>query len=396
MRIQPDAALQRMVAQAGKLRARFRAESREADRLTRIPDAVFTDVQNSGILDAFLPDQRDGLEVPMLTYQDMMVELSQGDGGMAWAVNLLAQGPWMLKSAFSGEAVAEVLGTSGRARIAQMVIPTTCRARREPGGIFISEGEWRFNSGVYHADWDILGVTLGESPPQRVLVVLPISQIEILGDWDTIGLRGSGSSSVRVRDTFVPEHRVTTGFAESRQARGSGVPGDEYWMYRAEFVPVASNILTLPIIGMARAVLEARIEKTHGRSIPYTTYSDEAKAPVTHLQVGQASAEIDAADRLVSSGLARVETATRTGETLSVEERLRMRRDTGLANHLLWSAVNGLVDGAGGAFASSANLLNRFWRDTRVATLHAGLNSRAALEAYGRLRCGQDPGTNLY
>lgn len=382
-----------LAASASMLSKRFRLQGHESDRIARIPDSLFEEIQRCGILDAFLPRQYGGLELSPLQYQESIIELSSGDGGMGWAVNLLAQGPWMLKSLFRAAAIEEVLGTSGGARIAQMVMPRVCEARRVDGGIHIVESIWGFNSAVHHANWDILGITVSSPEQSHAMAVLPISDVEILNDWDVMGLRGSGSSSVRVRDVFVPEHRLAAGFTADPE---TAIDDDEHWMYRAEFVPLASNILTLPIIGMARAMLEIFIHSIHGRPILYTAYADQSQAPVTHLEVGRASAEIDAAQRLVQDGMAQVEAATRNGETLSTSERLRLRRDTGFANQLLWEAVDRLAAGAGGALARSSNLLGRFWRDTRIATLHAGLCSHTAFEAYGRFRCGLDPATTLY
>ena len=36
---------------------------------------------------------------------------------------------------------------------------------------------------------------------------MPFTDIEIIDDWHVLGLAGTGSRSLRLRDVFVPEHR---------------------------------------------------------------------------------------------------------------------------------------------------------------------------------------------
>ena len=36
---------------------------------------------------------------------------------------------------------------------------------------------------------------------------MPFTEIEIIDDWHVLGLAGTGSRSLRLRDVFVPEHR---------------------------------------------------------------------------------------------------------------------------------------------------------------------------------------------
>ena len=75
--------------------------------------------------------------------------------------------------------------------------------------------------------------------------------------------------------------------------------------------------------------------------------------------------------------------------------RAMVRRDAGMASQLIWEAVDGLASGSGGSFAASNNLVNRYWRDVRVAGLHGVLCTTTSFELYGRLLCGQETNTPL-
>ena len=69
--------------------------------------------------------------------------------------------------------------------------------------------------------------------------------------------------------------------------------------------------------------------------------------------------------------------------------RAKVRRDAGMASQLIWEAVDLLASGCGGSFAASSNLVNRYWRDVRVASLHGVLCTTTSFELYGRLLSGR-------
>ena len=44
----------------------------------------------------------------------------------------------------------------------------------------------------------------------RGAAMVPMSDVNILNDWDTIGLRGSGSSNVSMENVFIPDERIVS------------------------------------------------------------------------------------------------------------------------------------------------------------------------------------------
>ena len=49
----------------------------------------------------------------------------------------------------------------------------------------------------------------GREEASRYLII-PVREAEILDDWHAMGMRGTGSFSLMLRDVFVPEHRTVT------------------------------------------------------------------------------------------------------------------------------------------------------------------------------------------
>ncbi len=77
-----------------------------------------------------------------------------------------------------------------------------------PGGWRLS-GRYPFSSGCDYAQWAIIGAFLGEKgdPRHIAYLLVPLAEVEIVDDWQVLGLLGTGSKSLVLHDVFVPEHR---------------------------------------------------------------------------------------------------------------------------------------------------------------------------------------------
>src|SRR5260370_29434137 len=135
---------------------------------------------------------------------------------------------------------------------------------------------------------------------QLAFAVIPITDVRILDDWDTVGVRGSGSSSVAVRDVFVPDIRVSRADS-ARSGLYKFTQLEHEWLYRAAFTPLAQIIIAFPALGAGLAALDIFTEQLPRRAITASPYSKQGEAPVTHLQLGEASAKIDAARMIIAN-----------------------------------------------------------------------------------------------
>src|ERR1051326_6785901 len=92
----------------------------------------------------------------------------------------------------------------GRSRTPPRVI-----ARPVEGG-YILNGEWDYVSGCDIATHVIGGISVIEDdkdPDARVAIV-DRADFSIVDNWDTIGMRGTGSRKVVIHDAFVPGYRT--------------------------------------------------------------------------------------------------------------------------------------------------------------------------------------------
>jgi 3-hydroxy-9,10-secoandrosta-1,3,5(10)-triene-9,17-dione monooxygenase len=383
-----------IVGAATSLIPTLRSRSAEGDALARLPNSTIVDFEKARLFDMVVPRVYGGLQCSLRTFMDVVVELGRGDGSAAWTLALLAGGTWMAATLYPKHVVDEVF--SGRnSRVAGVFAPRKVKTKRVDGGVLIEEGLWSFNSGVHHAEWDVLSFPIFDDSGQLIdtgAALIPISEVVLLNDWDTIGLRGSGSTSVAVQNVFVPNERIALLSKILKEDYASAHLRNEP-LYRLPVISFHVTKLVFPALGMAKAALDLFLEKASHRGIPYTPYEKQNEAVITHLQAGEASAKIDAAELMLRRAVDELEASVAGDMRITVEQRARIRRDAGAASELIWQAVDQLAGASGGSFAYAGNLMNRLWRDVRVATLHGGIYTSFTNELFGRILCGQEPNT---
>src|SRR5437660_1720104 len=116
-----------------------------------------------------------------------------------------------------------------------------------------------------------------------------------------------------------------------------------------------------------------------------------AELTTVQMRVAEASACIDAARLLMFRDLAEAfETAAR-GDPISVDVRLRNRRDQAFCVRLLVAAIDALFLAAGGQGLFLSQPLQRAWRDAHAAASHISLNWDSTGSMYGQFMLGLEP-----
>ena len=238
----------------------------------------------------------------------------------------------------------------------------------------------------------MLGVPMFDAAGEPIgpgIAIVPMSDVNILNDWDTSGLRGSGSSNVSMENVFIPNERIVglMPSVEGRQQRT--FPGAT--PYNSAFTPLMVILLSFPALGAGMHMLENFLERLPNRDIKLTPYTKQGEAAVTHLQVGQASSKIDAAKLIIANGCREIDEWAEREDYMPRDIRARICRDSAVADQLVWEAVDLLATASGGTFSHHGNVLNRIWQDVKVATMHPYISLASHFELYGRVLCGVEP-----
>ncbi|MEV8442900.1 acyl-CoA dehydrogenase family protein [Actinosynnema sp. NPDC051121] len=343
----------------------------------------------SGLLRLTLPARYGGYEADTRTVVDVMSELALGDGAASWVGTVWTISTW-LTGLFPDHVQDEVFG-SGDVRISGTFAPSAVGVPTE-GGIVLN-GKWGFNSAAPQSTWNAhaaVRVVDGQQP-EPIVVLVPMSDLEIIDDWHASGMRGSGSVTTVAKDVFVPDDRVLPMMPVLLEGRHSSVLNATSKLWQIPFLPWASAVTTGTHHGLARAAYAAFMERLPTRKITYTDYEHQAHAPLTHIQVADATARIDEAGFHAHRVAALVD--GKVGEPWSLHDRVSARLDLGLTVQRAREAIDILSNASGASSVMSTVPIQRIARDSQVISMHAYHHADTNLELYGRVVCGLEPNT---
>src|SRR5271157_1673870 len=257
-------------------------------------------------------------------------------------------------------------------------------ARRVPGGWRLS-GHYPFSSGCDYAQWAIIGAFLAEKgdPRHVAYLLVPLAEVEIVDDWQVLGLLGTGSKSLILRDLFVPEHRsvmVSDLFAGTPP--GALVHPD-YPVLRAPRGFLVSYSLPPVAIALGRRALDIACTGLAGRVSRGVTRV--AQSEVVQMAIGEAAAAIDVATLLLHTGRESSTAAVSSGRKITEAEALRARRDMTFAQHQVGWALERLCELDGAQWVCDSDQLGAIRRDVMTLLTHHPASRQAAMAPYGRM-----------
>ncbi|MEZ0077316.1 acyl-CoA dehydrogenase family protein [Planotetraspora sp. GP83] len=379
-----------LVRRASELVPTLRKNAAWSEENRRIHDESIEALADAGIFKMRVPARYGGYESDTRTLVDVAAQLGRADGSTAWTASVYWIPTWMT-CLFPDEVQDEVFSTPD-VRVCGTLSPTAMAAPVS-GGVVVN-GKWGFVSGAWHAHWqEIVAIQVSpEGEPMPIMALVPRSELEIIDDWHTSGLRGTGSVTTVAQDLFVPAERVLPLPAVLTEQYASKINAASP-IYRAPLLPVASASSVGTVIGMADAAQEAFFERLPGRKITYTNYASQSEAPLTHLQVADATMKIDEARFHAERLAGTVDTKGEQGEPWTLEERARVRADMGAVCRLGKEAVDIFALASGGSSIYTDVPIQRIARDIQSVNLHALMHPNTNAELYGRILCGLEPNT---
>lgn len=379
-----------LVRRASEMVALLQKHAKWTEENRRLHDDVVDAMAEAGIFKLRTPVRYGGYESDTRTLVEVASELGRGDGSSSWVASVYWIPTWMTCQ-FPDEVQDEVFSTPN-VRVCGTLSPSAM-ATPVDGGVKVN-GKWGFISGALHAHWqEIIAILVPpEGEPYPVMALVPLSDLLIVDDWYTGGLKGTGSVSTVAQDLFIPRERVLP-LPEILQERYASEKNADRPIYRPPLLPVASASSVGTLIGLARGAKETFFKRLPNRKITYTSYESQREAPLTHLQVAEASQKIDQAELIANRLATTVDTKGVDGSPWKLEERVRARADLGTVVQLAREAVDIFATASGGGSIYNDVPIQRIARDVQAVSLHALMHPNTNAELYGRVLCGLEPNT---
>jgi resorcinol 4-hydroxylase (FADH2) len=384
-----------LVERANELAPVFLERTDQTERDGRVSDELTQIVKAAGLNRISQPKASGGFGYPPSAVFKVCFEMARSCPSTAWCTMVANSNAWFA-SYWPAEVHREIWSNDFNSMVAISGIPVG-KGRKVDGGYEIW-GAWPWASNSDNCEWAIVSSAIadleGEKPETQWFIV-PMSELVIdQASWDMAGMQGTGSKTLVCKDPlFVPElWRVKLAQVASDTTPGRFIPGNTLASYN--FATLSGVVLLGPVLGMAQGALDAFTDylkaKVKTTLVAGATVTVGA-TPAAQMRVADASARIDAAIALVLSSIEPFEAKVAAGEGVSIEERVRIRRNIGFAARQAFDAMNILVEGAGASSFAMKSRFQRFWRDLVVSNGHVTLDTDGIYQMYGQERFGIPP-----
>ncbi|HEY7581284.1 MAG TPA: acyl-CoA dehydrogenase family protein [Acetobacteraceae bacterium] len=352
------------------------------DAARDVPRETIAEFHRAGILRILQPRRFGGLQLRFSLFSRIVETITEVCASSGWVYAVLGEHQWLLAS-YPLEAQIDVWGGDPLA-VASSSLAPRAMAERTAGGWRLS-GSFPFSSGSSHAQWAIIGAFLDRpaDPAAIAYLLVPFSEIEVVDDWYVLGLAGTGSRTLKLRDVFVPEHRSVM----LADLLAGTVPGAEVHAdYPLIQAPRGLMVnYSLPPVAVALGNRALRVALATLRAKVSRGVSTLAASEFVQMTVAEAAAAIDAATLTMHSGRAKAEALVAKGEPIPQEYVARTRRDMTYAQHQVQWAVERLVEVCGAQSAYDSDPLGRIRRDVLTVLTHNIASRQAAMGAWGKV-----------
>ncbi|WP_370601570.1 acyl-CoA dehydrogenase family protein [Pseudomonas nitroreducens] len=336
-----------------------RQRRQEFDLRSHVPRDMIERFKQVGIYRAATPKCFGGSAMPPAEFLRLIERISEADGSAGWVASFGSASTYL--AALPRESQAELYAKGPDLVFAGGLFPLQ-PAEQVEGGWKVT-GTWKFASGCKGAD--VLGVGIGAAGPggRPRTALLPASQVDIVENWEVVGLKGTGSHDLRLDGVFV-EDRWTF-------IRGGEATIDEP-LYRYPTIAYAAQVLAVVNLGLGRAALDEVTRMASGGGI--TGAPKLADRAYVRIEVGKAEADLRGARSFFYDATEEVWASILAGNPVTPEQVSLLRLAAVHVSRAGAAAVQRAYGLAGTSAIYLGNPLQRYLRDSMVVTQHAFLS----------------------
>ena len=359
-----------------RLGPRFADRAAEADAEGRFVRENYADLKEARLMSALVPTELGGGGLGHAALCRLLRELGRHCGSTALALSmhthLVAATVWRHKHGQPGEALLRKVAAGELVLVSTGAgdwVESVGRAEKVPGGYRITATK-RFGSGAPAGDLLLTSAPYDDPERGAEVLVFAVSLrapgVTVREDWDTLGMRGSGSHTIELADVFVPDDTISL-----RRPRGVWHPS---WSVT---ITVAAPLYTAPYLGVAEQAADlaraaARTRKPDSILISSLGELENAlaTAQMAHREMVEIANDLDFAP--------------------STEDANRVLIRKTIAANAILATVNRAVEVVGGGALFRRLGLERLWRDVQGAPFHP-LPEKKQLQFSGRVALGLPP-----
>jgi indole-3-acetate monooxygenase len=364
-----EAKISDYAAKIERLLPAIEAAAEESESTTHLNDAIVAQLRDAGLYSLLLPAELGGAELPHVEAMRLIERVAWAHGSTGWCVvvnNALAT---LMALFISDDGAQQIFGQRPDVTVSGNGVPRGY-ARPVEGG-FMIKGQWAYGSGIEHAEWIHSGcfvtteggevVKLANGQPRMIIAHHPRATIDLKGNWEVLGLRGTGSYDYVLKDVeelFVPE-TLCYGFEAEETKRGNlqgslGLVGYTAWGH------------TTFILGVTRRMLDELVKVARSRTDAFGLMMDSA---TFKFEFARTEAKYRAARAFVYESWTSIADSFAAGEHASLDQ-LTMIKLALRHTHDVASDVATFCHRAARGASLRKGVLQMCYRDIHAGTQH--------------------------
>jgi 3-hydroxy-9,10-secoandrosta-1,3,5(10)-triene-9,17-dione monooxygenase len=395
---EPGLTPQEFIARAAALRERLLSEQDQSEARGHHSPELQEAFVKAGFYRALQPRRFGGYEFDYPTFYKAMIEISRGDPAVGWCVILGATHGAQVASHWPEQAQMELFGPEGHFIAPHRAQGPAGRCRRIAGGYHV-QGVWNYASGIAYST-HFIGNVMVEGTSEQIVFIVPRGSYKILGDWGgdaTLGMRASGSNSVKIDGAFVPAHWVVP------MGRGlwsaDNVPEGTYGtrlhgnpMYLGRMMGPYHASLVTTVVGAARAALDELEAIARARTTRFPPIVPWYQDVNIQRPFGQAMMLAETAEAVLIQACEMYMDYCRRwaadGTPFSTADSLRLWGMLINAGGLACDAVDIVFRAASSAAAKKGQRIERYWRDCAMYRSHSSAQAATFASGIARVHFG--------
>lgn len=372
---------------------KLRERAQAAEDRRQVSYETVNELDEVGFFKLLQPEQWGGLQADPTVFYEAVRRLASACGSTGWISSIIGVHNWHL-ALFDQKAQDEVWGDDPTVRVSSSYAPMGAGTVVD-GGYLVS-GAWQWSSGSEHATWAFLGgpVIKDGRPVDFGSFLIPRTEYTIDDVWHVVGLKGTGSNTVVVKDVFVPSHRFLS-YKAMNDGTAGGYENNTAPVYKMPWGTMHPTTISTPIVGMAYGAYAAHVEH-QGKRVRAAFAGEKSKDdPFAKVRIAEAASDIDAAWRQLIGNVGDEYALLQAGKEIPFELRARARRDQVRATARSIASIDLLFESAGATALVTGAPLQRFWRDAHAGRVHAANEPERAYLIFGNNEFGLPPADTM-
>ncbi|MEL8054558.1 MAG: acyl-CoA dehydrogenase family protein [Pseudomonadota bacterium] len=365
------------------LQEELAARASEMETVRRLPADLAEKLAEGGLFRMVTPSAYGGLECSPRQIVDAVEAVAEANASAGWcvmigattAMNAAYMAPDMAREVYNDPMTITggVFAPMGKAVV--------------DGDDFIVSGRWQWGSGSANCSWLCGGAIILEDgemrrlptgKPDARMMVFPADDAELIDTWHVMGLKGTGSGDIAVKDIRVPKARSVSLVTDKPQVDGA--------LYAFPAFGLLSLGVAATAMGNAKGALDAlidlgRVKKNQGSS---KTLGERA---TVQAKTAEMLGTFRAARAYLHDEIDQTWDIAQTEGEIPVERRAALRL---ACTHMVRTGADiarQAYDIGGGAALFENSDLQRRFRDAHAMTQHI-VTAPATYELLGRMAYG--------